>query len=636
MSLERDFWHNYCTRNFAVVGRMQRNRMKIGARHQQGGECHFVVWGPFLDKVEVRISFPEERLIPMEKDKRGYWRTSIDRIRPGTRYFYRMEEKRERPDPASDFQPDGVHRSSQIVDHHSFDWKDRNWEGMCLEDMIIYELHVGTFTPQGTFDVAIERLKDLADLGVNALNIMPLSQFPGSRNWGYDGVHPFAVQNTYGGPDGFKRLVDACHKHRMAVILDVVYNHFGSEGNYLSEFGPYFTEKYRTPWGRAVNFDDAYSDEVRNFFIQNALHWFQHYHLDALRLDAVHAIFDRSARPFLQELKEEVAAFSEKRGRNHYLIIESDLNDVRMIMPKKKGGYGLDAQWCDDFHHALHSLLTSEKSGYYADFGKTEDLAKSIKEGYVLSGQYSTYRKRRHGSSSRKRPASQFIVFSQNHDQVGNRRQGERLSSLVPFEALKLAAGVVLMSPYIPLLFMGEEYAEQSPFLYFTSFSDPELAEAVRKGRKEEFKSFEWELEPPDPQSLESFLRSKLKWETRKEGQSGVILKFYGRLIQLRNSLPALSKLEKKNLEATTWEEERVLMLRRWYGESDVLIIMNFNRGDVRIRILFPEGKWCKILDSSDTQWLGPKHFWSHPLGGIQEICLSALSLSVYKKETHP
>jgi maltooligosyltrehalose trehalohydrolase len=607
--------------------------MKIGALYQKSGECQFVVWAPFLNKVEIKIIDPEERLIPMKKDVRGYWKVRTGTVSPGSRYIYRLDGEKERPDPASAFQPEGVHRCSQVIDHTAFNWKKRNWKGIPLAEMIIYELHVGTFTPQGTFDGVAEKLEGLADLGINAINIMPVSQFPGSRNWGYDGVHPFAVQNSYGGPDGFKRLIDACHGRRIAVILDVVYNHLGPEGNYFGEFAPYFTDKYRTSWGLAVNFDDAFSDEVRNFFIQNALHWFTHYHLDALRLDAVHAIFDRSALPFLRELKEEVARFSKRSGRKCYLIAESDLNDVKIIEPEAGGGYGLDAQWCDDFHHALHSLLTGERAGYYADFGKAGDLAKSIKEGYVLSGQYSAFRKRRYGNSSRKIPASRFVVFSQNHDQVGNRREGKRLSSILPFESLKLAAGAVFLSPYIPLLFMGEEYAEESPFLYFTSFSDADLIQAVQKGRREEFQGFRWQPEPPDPQNPETYFRSKLKWERRKDRRGRAMMDFYHRLAELRKTIPALSRLEKENLKVSVLEDKKVILLHRWLEESRVFIIMNFNRKDIRFKVPLPEGRWRRILVSSDRQWMGPGRPLPVLLEKNQEMTILSSSLAVYLKE---
>jgi maltooligosyltrehalose trehalohydrolase len=613
---------------------MQNKKTKIGALFQKSGECRFSVWAPFRNKVEVKILSPEEKLIPMRKDRRGYWTAHTKAASAGSGYFYRLDGSKERPDPASAFQPEGVHRCSQVIDHEAFEWNDRDWEGMPLAEMVMYELHVGTFTPEGTFDAAAERLKDLAGLGINALNIMPVSQFPGSRNWGYDGVHPFAVQNSYGGPEGLKRLINACHGHRFAVILDVVYNHLGPEGNYLAEFGPYFTDRYRTPWGGALNFDGDYSDEVRNFFIQNALHWFSDYHLDALRLDAVHAIYDMSANPFLRELDREVEHFSIQSGRKRYLIAESDLNDVKIITPTEEGGYGLDAQWCDDFHHALHSLLTGEKSGYYVDFGKTRDLSQSIKEGYVLSGQYSRFRKRRYGNSSRKRPSDQFIVFSQNHDQVGNRRDGERLSVLLSFESLKLAAGAVLLSPYIPLLFMGEEYGEESPFLYFTHFSDPDLIRSVREGRREEFCSFEWHSKPPDPQSPQTFLRSKLNWQGRREGKKGTMLEFYHRLIELRKKIPALSRLEKKKLEVVSWEENKVILLHRWHGESHALIVMNFKRSNTRIRIPLPEGRWRRHLASSDPQWLGTERPLPEGLEQDQVLTIPSLSLTVYAKES--
>jgi maltooligosyltrehalose trehalohydrolase len=462
----------------------------------------------------------------------------VQGIEPGARYVFRLENDRDRPDPASRYQPEGVHGPSEVVDHTAFSWTDKGWSGLALQSMIMYELHTGTFTPEGTFDAIISRLGDLKDLGINAIELMPVAQFPGKRNWGYDGVYPFAVQNSYGGPEGLKRLVNACHARDIAAILDVVYNHLGPEGNYVGEYGPYFTDKYRTPWGNAINFDGSYSDEVRNFFVRNALSWITDYHIDALRIDAIHGIFDYSARHFLRELGEAVHARAGELGRRIYVIPESDLNDVRVISPPELGGYGLDAQWNDDFHHCLHTLLTGEKSGYYKDFGAIDQMERAYRDGFVYSGQYSPFRKRRHGSSSKDRPASQFVVFSQNHDQVGNRMQGERLSSLVSFEALKLAAGCVILSPYLPLLFMGEEYGETAPFLYFVSHSDPGLIEAVRNGRKEEFKAFGWEGEPPDPQDERTFLASELHWEERTKGSHETLLRFYKQLIACERERP--------------------------------------------------------------------------------------------------
>src|SRR3990172_2890134 len=484
--------------------------MKFGAWYQGDGRCFFSVWAPLKDNVAVKLLFPEERVVQLKKDNKGYWQSEAVNVYPGTRYSYQLDRSVDRPDPASHFQPEDVHGPSEVVDHEAFYWDDRDWKGMAIEEMIMYELHVGTFTPEGTFDAIIARLNTLKELGVNALNIMPVAQFPGSRNWGYDGTYLYAVQSSYGGPEGLKRLVNACHKHNMAMILDVVYNHFGPEGNYLGEFCPYYTEKYKTPWGRANSFDDAYSDDVREFFLQNALYWFEHYHIDGLRLDAVHAIYDMSATPFLAELAEKVEDFSVQKGKKHYLIAESNLNETKHIRPHALGGYGLDAQWLNDFHHSLRTLLTGDLTGYYMDFGKISHLAKAWHQGFVFSGQYSAYRKRRHGNSSLERPDRQFVVFCQNHDQVGNRMLGERLSTLVSFEALKLAAAAVILSPYIPMLFMGEEYGEESPFLYFISHMDKDLINAVREGRKADFRSFQWSGEPPDPQSEDTFNRSKL------------------------------------------------------------------------------------------------------------------------------
>ena len=493
--------------------------MKIGSQYFGNGKCNFILWAPFLKEVSVRIASPVERIVTMEKDSSGYWRASCSDIYPGTNYYYRLDNAVERPDPASHFQPEGVHGHSQVIDHNVFQWEDENRRGLPLGKMIIYELHTGTFTREGTFNAVVTRLDDLSELGINAINIMPVAQFPGERNWGYDGTYPFAVHNSYGGPEGLKNLVNSCHKRNMAVILDVVYNHLGPEGNYLKDFAPYFTDKYRTPWGSAVNFDDAYSNEVRNYFIENALFWFRRYHVDALRLDAIHSIYDMSARHFLSELAEKVEDFSKEQGRKYYLTAESDLNDTRVLRSREFGGFGIDAQWNDDFHHSLHTLLTTDKTGYYRDFGKIEHFAKALREGFVYSWQYSHYRKRKHGSSSKDISANRFIVFSQNHDQVGNRITGDRLTKLVSFDSLKLTAGALLFSPYIPMLFMGEEYGEDAPFLYFTSHSDLELAAAVYEGRRKKLRAFRWTEEPPDPQNIDTFFKCKLQWEKRKDNK---------------------------------------------------------------------------------------------------------------------
>jgi len=607
--------------------------MKTGSQYLGNGRCEFIVWAPLLNSVDLKIVSPEKRILLMEKDGKGYWRIVVEGVFPGSLYLYSLDGKKERPDPVSYFQPEGVHGSSQVIDHSSFKWEDREWRGIPLSEMIMYELHVGTFTPEGTFDAIIQRLDDLRDLGINAIELMPVAQFPGDRNWGYDGAYPFSVQNSYGGPEGLKRLVNVCHKKGLSVILDVVYNHLGPEGNYLHDYGPYFTEKYKTPWGQAINFDGAYSNEVRNFFIENALYWFKNYHIDALRLDAIHGIYDFSAKPFLQELSERVEEFSINEGKKYYLIAESDLNDSRIVRPRERGRYGIDAQWCDDFHHAIHTLLTGDNRGYYIDFGETEHLIKSLREGFVYSGQYSEYRKRNHGNSSKDCPANQFIVFSQNHDQVGNRMFGERLSNLVSFESLKLAAGAVFFSPYIPLLFMGEEYGEDNPFLYFVSHSDADLIEAVRKGRKEEFKAFKWQGDFPDPQSIETFLKSKIKWEKRYEGKHEVLFDFYKKLIKLRRDIPALSNLDKERLDVCGLVEKKGLFMRRWKDDSDVFCIFNFNDTDLRLTVPLTEGIWIKVLDSSENIWGGLGTVLSERLTPGKEITVRSHSLALYKKE---
>lgn len=578
--------------------------MRIGADYLGNGRCEFTVWAPLLKSTSLRL-FHSKELIPMHRDASGYWTVTVEGVSPENRYLFQLENEKERSDPASNYQPEGVHGPSEIVDHSAFRWEDKDWRGTPLSEMIMYELHVGTFTREGTFDAAMKRIPYLKELGVNAIEIMPVAQFSRDRNWGYDGTYPFAVQHSYGGPEGLKRFVNECHRAGIAVILDVVYNHLGPEGNYIWDFAPYFTDKYKTPWGWAVNFDDAYSNDVRNYFIENALHWFENYHMDALRLDALHGITDMSAKPFLQELAESVESFSAQKGRKYYLIAESDLNDSRTIRPRELGGFGLDAQWNDDFHHALHTLLTGEKSGYYVDFGRLDQMERALREGFVYSGQYSDYRKRTHGNSSKDIPADRFVVFSQNHDQVGNRMMGERLSNLVSFEALKLTAGVVLLSPYIPLLFMGEEYGEDNPFLYFVSHIDPGLIEAVRKGRKDEFRHFDWKGEQPDPQSVDTFLRSKLDWEKIELERHRVMLDFYRRLIRLRKETPALYNLNKENMEVTVFKGEMVLCARRWSVADEVLSVYNFNERETGINLVFPEGRWRRILDSSSEEWNG-------------------------------
>ncbi len=574
--------------------------MRLGANRLSDGSWEFLVWAPNSKSVSLKIVGRND-LILMTSQPHGYQQATVSGLQAGARYLYHLDDGRELPDPASRLQPEGVHKPSELVDVSSFRWTDNNWKGIRLEDSIFYELHVGTYTREGTFDALIPHLPDLADLGITVVEIMPVAQFPGSRNWGYDGVYPYATQNSYGGPDAFHRLVDAAHAHGLAVALDVVYNHLGPEGNYLSAFGPYFTGHYRTPWGDAINYDGADSDEVRRFFIENALYWMENLHIDALRLDAVHGIFDFGARHFLAELKSRVSELSSKLGRPLHLIAESDLNDSRLLHDAQHGGYALDTQWSDDFHHSVHTLLTKEDRGYYADFGGINHLAGTLQNGWFYRGQYSPHRKRRHGNSPEGIAPSKFVVCTQNHDQVGNRAAGDRLTTLVNFEALKLAAGVNLLSPFLPLLFMGEEYGEPAPFQYFTSHGDPGLVEAVRRGRREEFASFGWQDSVPDPQDEQTYARSHLNPLLKKEEPHLTLYRFYQELIRTRKKLGITTA--KSHLVRQL--NDRALMLK-YGGSPEYAVVFNFADARSGINAASLESKWTVLLDSAASKWRGP------------------------------
>jgi maltooligosyltrehalose trehalohydrolase len=568
--------------------------MKVGAWYLGDDRCEFTVWCPRSKTVTLELS---DQCVEMQRQDDGYWSTIVSGIKPGAEYRYRLQSGTF-PDPASQFQPSGVHGASAVVDHR-FEWQDLQWQGIQLEDFVIYELHVGTFTPEGTFEAIIPRLQTLKDLGVTAIEIMPIAQFPGDRNWGYDGTYPYAIQNSYGDASSLKKLVDACHQHGISVVLDVVYNHFGPEGAYINQFGDYFTETYKTPWGSALNFDNAYSHCVRSYFLENALYWLREFHIDALRLDAVQAIYDMGAQHFLAELADRVEELSQQQNRKLYLIAESDLNDVKLIRSKSANGYGLDAQWSDDFHHALHALLTGTDIGYYQDFGTCEDLAKAYRDTFVYDWKYAPHRFRFHGAPALDCPMTQFVVCIQNHDQIGNQMHGERLSQLISFEGLKLAAGAVLLSPYIPLLFMGEEYGEEVPFAYFVSHSDPELIQAVRRGRKAEFAAFHLEGEPPDPEAPETFQACKLQWERHQQGKHQVLWRFHQRLLQLRRSHPALVKRDRASVSACAEEAKKLV----WLERQDVICVFNFNQSDQGFE--FPAGRWRVVLNSADQEWMG-------------------------------
>ncbi|GAA4330117.1 malto-oligosyltrehalose trehalohydrolase [Flaviaesturariibacter amylovorans] len=560
------------------------------------------VWAP--EAMEVVIQYDETQTT-LQAEEGGYWAAPVPGLTAGGRYKFRLDGK-EFPDPASLAQPEGVHGPSQVTDVTHFPWTDGSWKNPALGSYILYELHTGTFTAEGTFAAIAAQLDHLVALGVNAIEIMPVAQFPGSRNWGYDGVFPYAVQDSYGGAEGLQRLVDACHARGIAVVLDVVYNHMGPEGNYLGAYGPYFTDKYQTPWGAALNFDDAWSDAVRRFFIENALMWFRDFHIDALRLDAVHAIKDLGAVHFLRELRGHVDGLMAETGRTHYLIIECDLNDTRFIDPVEARGFGMDSQWIDEFHHALRVTATGEQSAYYSDFSGIAHLAKAYRDAYVYDGQWSEHRKKYFGIPAPANPGEQFIVFTQNHDQVGNRMLGERTSSLVSVEMQKLMAGAVLLSPFLPMLWMGEEWGETAPFQYFVSHTDAELAEAVRQGRKKEFAAFHAEGEAPDPVSEETFNRSKLQWALRNQEPHATMLRFYQTLIGLRKSLPALRTPDRSTVQAEADEEHKLLTLHRQGGGQTAIAFLNFSKESNAAQLPVAEGPWVLRLDSASTDWGGP------------------------------
>jgi maltooligosyltrehalose trehalohydrolase len=524
----------------------------------------------------------------MVEGERGWWVVEADG-EPGDDYGFRLDGSGPLPDPRSPWQPDGVDGMSRLVDHDAFGWTDDGWRGLALAGAVLYELHVGTFSPEGTFDGVIGRLDHLVDLGVDAVELLPVGQFSGDRNWGYDGVDLYAPHAGYGGPDGLKRLVDACHAKGLGVILDVVYNHLGPEGNHLARFGPYFTDFYATPWGRAVNYDRAGSDEVRRFVIDNALQWLRHYHLDGLRLDAVHAIIDTSATHVLAELAEEVERLAATAGKPLFLIGESDLNDPKVITDRSVGGWGLDAQWSDNFHHALHAVLTGEREGYYEDFGSLADLAEAFEGAWVRPGRYSAHRDRVHGRPHGGLPGWRFLAYSQNHDQVGNRAAGDRPTATLSPGRARIAAALTLLSPFVPMLFQGEEWGASTPFQYFTSHEDHELGRAVAQGRRSEFAAFGWKPEDvPDPQDQATFARSKLDWRELEQAPHRELLDWYRALLRLRRTVPDLGAGPLTAVYATADEASGRLVVRRGRAVIDVDLAADAMRvvvdGEVALR----------------------------------------------------
>jgi maltooligosyltrehalose trehalohydrolase len=552
------------------------------------------VWAPKPAKVTLEIS---NQRLPMWPQNRGWWSVETELAAPGVDYAFVLDDGRPLPDPRSPSQPHGVHGPSRMIDQHSFAWSEGRWKAPPLSSAIIYELHIGTFTPDGTFEAAIERVPHLVNLGVTHVELMPVAEFSGDRGWGYDGVDLYAPHHAYGGADGLKRLVDNCHVQGLAVIMDVVYNHFGPSGNYLSQFGPYQTDHYRTPWGAAVNFDRPGSDEVRRFLCDNALMWLRDYHFDGLRLDAIHAMVDTSAIHFLEQLALEVAALQSRLGRHLALIAESNLNDPRIVLPIEAGGYGIDAQWSDDFHHALHTFLTGETAGYYADFGRLAQLAKALTNPYVYDGCYSEYRKRRHGRPPTGLSGFRFLGYSQTHDQVGNRAKGERSSMLMNVNRLKIAAALVMTAPFVPMLFQGEEWGASTPFFYFSGHQETELGRAVSEGRKQEFSAFGWDPdEIPDPQAFETFTRSKLDWsEVAREPHSD-LLQWYRDLMRLRRQSPELTdgRLDRVNVKFD--EQASWLTMSR----GPIVVVINFARRGQALPLCNAESHNLLLASHSD------------------------------------
>jgi maltooligosyltrehalose trehalohydrolase len=606
-------------------------KLRFGATVMQGG-VEFRIWAPRLQHVSVVVQGSKQR-IAMRAECEGEFAVFVPGLEPGVDYTLLTDAGVERPDPVSRFQPGGVHAPSRIVDPNQFHWTDQKWKGLPLADYLIYELHTGTFSREGTFEGIIPKLGYLRELGVTAVELMPVAEFPGRRNWGYDGVAPYAPKSSYGGPEGLKKLVDACHREGLAVVLDVVYNHLGPEGNYLSEFAPFFTERYRTPWGEAINYDGADSDGVRRYFVDNALYWLTEYHVDALRLDAIHGIFDFGARHVLEELADAFHRQAQGLGRSAWVIAESDLNNVRLIKPVSEGGYGLDAQWNDDFHHALYAVLTGDTHGYFVDFGRVQDLQKSLAEGFVYDGRRSGFRRRRHGSSSKDQPGERFVVFTQNHDQIANAQGGRRLSKLLTVEQQKLAAAVLLCSPFIPLLFMGQEYGELAGFHYFTDHGDPALVEAVREGRRKEMSDITSGDPFFDPQDPATLRRSMLNWHLSDAAPHAEILKFHQDLIAARKRYACLGNCRKDLMRVECDEDNRWLAVER--GDPSALralMVYNLGPSPQAIPAHF-KGPWSLLTWSAAPEYGGPAGEQPPVLGTDAHVLLATTSAAIYVSE---
>ena len=562
----------------------------------------FEVWAPHAKKLAVQVSSATLAITTLAMDgpdEQGRWRLDVAEATPGSDYGYLIDDDaKPYPDPRSLRQPNGVHGLSRLYDQDTFVWSEMNFKAPPLASGVIYELHIGTFTQEGTLDTAIGKLDHLVDLGVTHVELMPVASFAGDRGWGYDGVALFSVHEAYGGPDALKRFVDAAHGKGLSVLLDVVYNHFGPVGNYTGMFGPYLVESHHTPWGGAVNFEDGGAHQVRRFFCDNALMWMRDFHIDGLRLDAIHGFVDRSAIHFLEQLSAEVEVLGATLARPLVLIAESDLNDPRVVTPREAGGLGMDAQWNDDFHHALFTVLNpGPKDGYYADFGQLSQLAKVLEQNFVYDGVYSKFRNRIHGRPTGNLSQHRFVGFIQNHDQVGNQATGDRLTEIVGFDRARIAAALVLLAPFIPLLFQGEEWAASSPFQYFADHEEPEMARLVSEGRKREFAAFGWDPNLiPEPEKRETFERSKLKWDEVNDGTHGEMLGWYRQLIRLRRSTPSLNNGQPGQTHVRFDQREMWLSMER----GNVIVSCNLGKDELCVSV--PQGKRILLKSHGDAR----------------------------------
>ncbi len=579
---------------------------------------HFSVWAPRRTQVTVRVDGKDYAM--SGPTDRGFWKMDVEEAGHGCDYAFLLDDDpKAYPDPRSFWQPKGVHDFSRVLDHGKFNWTDERFRPVPLPSAILYEMHLGTFTEGGTFDSAIERLEYLCDLGVTHIELLPISAFEGRWSWGYDGVAPYAPDETYGGPDAVKRFVDACHAKGLGVILDVVYNHFGPTGNYTGNFGPYYTERHKTPWGAAINLEEGGSDQVRRFFIDNALMWLRDYHFDGLRLDAVHELIDRSAMHFLEQLSREVEDLSASVGRCLFLIGESDLNDPKFVTPREANGYGLDAQWSDDFHHSLFTLLFHEQSGYYEDFGTIEQLATTLRQVFLYDGRYSKFRQHRHGRQAHKISYHKFLGYIQNHDQIGNRAKGERLQQLVGTQKARVAAAVVFTAPFLPMIFMGEEWAASTPWQYFADFEDEQLKKSVSEGRKRDFQHFGWKPdEVPDPEDPETFRRSKLDWSELEQPEHHAMFQWYRDLMHLRRKTLSLNLGDFLRMEVFCSEQGRWI----YHDRGNIRTMINLGEHATP----FPMEMGGELLLSSDA---APDREGEH-------VLVPPMSVAIYHRPPQP